>query len=100
MPPAARGRADAAGCGPGAPHADRRTPVILISIDTMRADRLPAYGYGAVATPAIDRLARDSVVFDEAFTASPLTLHQLQPRVQNLFWKDRRLTVSVMAGSR
>jgi RNA recognition motif-containing protein len=32
-------------------------------------------------------------------SASPLTLHQLQPRVQNLFWKDRRLTVSVMSTS-
>jgi tetratricopeptide (TPR) repeat protein len=63
-----------AGCGSQAPRIDRSTPVILISIDTLRADRLPAYGYGAVATPAIDRLAKDGVVFDEAFTASPLTL--------------------------
>jgi RNA recognition motif-containing protein len=30
-------------------------------------------------------------------SASALVLHQLQPRVQNLFWKDRRLTVSVMS---
>ena len=29
------------------------TPVVLISIDTLRSDRLPAYGYGAVDTPAI-----------------------------------------------
>jgi hypothetical protein len=33
-------------------------------------------------------------------SASTQMLHQLQPRVQNLFWKDRRLTVSVMAASR
>jgi hypothetical protein len=33
-------------------------------------------------------------------SASALQLHQLQPRVQNLFWKDRRLTVSVMSASR
>ena len=29
-------------------------PVILISIDSLRADHLPAYGYTKIATPAID----------------------------------------------
>jgi hypothetical protein len=33
-------------------------------------------------------------------SASVLMLNQLQPRVQSLFWKDRRLTVSVMSASR
>ena len=50
------------------------TPVILISIDTLRSDRLPAYGYDAVATPAIDRLRADSILFEQAFTQVPLTL--------------------------
>ena len=36
-------------------------PVILISVDTLRADRLPAYGYKTGKTPAIDALARDGV---------------------------------------
>ena len=49
-------------------------PVIVISIDTLRADRLPAYGYSGVATPAIDRLRRDGVLFENAYTHSPLTL--------------------------
>jgi len=49
-------------------------PVVLISIDTLRADHLPVYGYSAVATPAIDALARDGVVFDNAYSAIPLTL--------------------------
>jgi choline-sulfatase len=49
-------------------------PVILISIDTLRADHLPAYGYGAGSTPAIDRLAAAGVVFDEAYSQTPLTL--------------------------
>ncbi|MGH2670150.1 MAG: sulfatase-like hydrolase/transferase, partial [bacterium] len=39
-------------------------PVILISIDTLRADRLPAYGYTKVRTPAIDALAADGVLFE------------------------------------
>lgn len=49
-------------------------PVILISIDTLRADRLPIYGYRKVATPAIDALAGGGVVFDHAWAHSPQTL--------------------------
>ncbi|KAB2960673.1 MAG: sulfatase-like hydrolase/transferase, partial [Thermoanaerobaculia bacterium] len=49
-------------------------PIVVISVDTLRADRLPAYGYRQGATPALDRLARDSVVFDAAYTHYPLTL--------------------------
>ena len=49
-------------------------PIILISIDTLRADRLPAYGYTGVATPAIDRLAADGVLFERAYSHSPQTL--------------------------
>ncbi|MFW6198653.1 MAG: sulfatase-like hydrolase/transferase [Acidobacteriota bacterium] len=49
-------------------------PVVLISVDTLRADRLPAYGYDAVETPAIDRLAGDSLLFESAWAHVPLTL--------------------------
>ena len=49
-------------------------PIILISIDTLRADHLPIYGYRNVQTPAIDQLARDAVVFDRAYAHSPQTL--------------------------
>jgi choline-sulfatase len=49
-------------------------PVILISIDTLRADRLPAYGYTKVETPHLDALGRDSIVFDNAYSHCPLTL--------------------------
>ena len=52
----------------------RGAPVVLICVDTLRADRLPVYGYGKVATPAIDLLARDSIVFDNALAHVPLTL--------------------------
>jgi arylsulfatase A-like enzyme/Tfp pilus assembly protein PilF len=50
------------------------TPVVLISVDTLRADRLPAYGYRGVSTPALDALARDSIVFESAYAQAPLTL--------------------------
>jgi arylsulfatase A-like enzyme/Tfp pilus assembly protein PilF len=49
-------------------------PIVLISIDTLRADRLPAYGYRGVSTPALDALARDSIVFENAYAQTPLTL--------------------------
>ncbi len=50
------------------------TPVVLVSVDTLRSDRLPAYGYGGVETPAIDRLRRDGILFERAYTHVPLTL--------------------------
>lgn len=49
-------------------------PVIIVSIDTLRADRLPAWGYRNVETPAIDRLARAGIVFENAWSHVPLTL--------------------------
>ena len=50
------------------------TPIILISVDTLRLDRLPAYGYGGVETPAIDRLREDGILFERTYTHVPLTL--------------------------
>ncbi|MDX1644933.1 MAG: alkaline phosphatase family protein, partial [Thermoanaerobaculia bacterium] len=49
-------------------------PVVLISIDTLRADRLPAYGYEEVETPAIDALRNDSILYERAWSHIPLTL--------------------------
>ena len=49
-------------------------PVVVISIDTLRADHLPAYGYRAVRTPHLDALASEAVVFENAYTHCPLTL--------------------------
>ena len=49
-------------------------PIILISIDTLRADHLPIYGYTKVQTPNIDALAADGVVFNHAYSHVPETL--------------------------
>jgi len=49
-------------------------PIIIVSIDTLRADHLPAYGYQKVKTPAIDALAADGVVFERAYSHAPQTL--------------------------
>ena len=48
--------------------------VVLITIDTLRADHLGVYGAAAIETPAIDALARQGVRFENAFTPVPLTL--------------------------
>lgn len=64
-----------AGGGSGStPALPPDTPVILISIDTLRSDRLPAYGYRAIETPAIDRLRADAVLFERAYCHMSLTL--------------------------
>ena len=49
-------------------------PVIIISIDTLRADRLPMFGYEGVATPHLDAFRRDSILFTNAYSHVPLTL--------------------------
>lgn len=47
--------------------------VILITIDTLRADRLGCYGNTQVETPTMDALARDGVLFEKAIAQVPLT---------------------------
>ncbi|MDQ3279871.1 MAG: sulfatase-like hydrolase/transferase [Acidobacteriota bacterium] len=67
----------AASCRQGAGEAkieSRNAPVIIISIDTLRADHLPAYGYQNVQTPAIDALRADAILFTNAYAHVPLTL--------------------------
>lgn len=48
--------------------------VLLITMDTTRADHLPMYGYKNVKTPNLDRLASNSFVFEDAVSQVPLTL--------------------------
>jgi len=51
-----------------------RDNVLLITIDTLRADHLGCYGYKDIRTPTIDALARDGVLFPMAISQVPLTL--------------------------
>ncbi len=51
-----------------------RTNVLLVTIDTLRADRLGAYGNESGLTPNLDRLARAGVLFENASAVAPLTL--------------------------
>jgi arylsulfatase A-like enzyme len=57
-----------------APVADPTRPdVVLVSIDTLRADHLGAYGRSPTITPEMDRVAREGVVFTRGLAASPWT---------------------------
>src|SRR5512134_442403 len=48
--------------------------IVLVTLDTTRADRLSPYGLMDVSMPALDRLAREGIVFDQATSVAPLTL--------------------------
>jgi arylsulfatase len=56
--------------GSGVPKAER---VLLITCDTLRADRLGVYGAQEGLTPNLDAFAADCVVFDKAYSSAPLT---------------------------
>ena len=58
-----------AGC-----RARSRPDVLLITLDTTRADHLGAYGYPQPTTPVLDALAAESVLFTQAYTTNPITL--------------------------
>ena len=63
-------------CAAGGSRADSARPrgIVIVTLDTTRADSLPAYGFRGVTTPAIDRLAREGTTFDNAASVAPLTL--------------------------
>ena len=48
--------------------------VLFVTVDTLRADRLPAYGETGVRTPTLDALAARGTVFERCMSATPLTL--------------------------
>lgn len=49
-------------------------PIVVISVDTLRSDRLPVYGYDRVETPAFDALREDAILFERAYSPVPMTL--------------------------
>jgi hypothetical protein len=48
--------------------------LLVITLDTTRADRIGIYGYPEIDTPNLDRLGREGVVFEQAESVAPLTL--------------------------
>ena len=73
--------------------------VILITVDTLRADALSAYDRDAAPTPYIDQLARDGLMFTKALSPAPWTLPAMasimtgvSPSVHGAIKRDSRLS--------
>ena len=69
--------------------------VILISIDTLRADHLSAYGYGQPTSSHLDQLSQEGVLFEQAYCQAVITtpshatmLSSLYPRTHGLYYND------------
>jgi len=60
------------GCGKTGPK--KKLNVLVVSIDTLRADHVSCYGYGKPTTPNADRLAEEGHVWSRAYTTMPTTL--------------------------
>ena len=60
--------------GPGSVRREPGLDVLLVTIDTLRADALGCYGNPAVETPWIDRLASGGVLFEQAHAQNVVTL--------------------------
>jgi len=75
--------------------------VIMIVLDTARADHFSFYGYPRATTPFLEQLAKDSVVFENAFSTAPWTLPShasfftgLYPSEHNCHYENMRLAKS------
>ena len=60
------------GFGPATPRS--RLNLLLVTLDTARADRLGCYGYTPARTPRLDRLAAEGIRFERAYATAPITL--------------------------
>jgi arylsulfatase A-like enzyme len=67
------------------PAKPARPSVILVSIDTLRADHVGLYGYARPTTPFLDRWAQGGVVFERAFTTAAWTLVAHMTMLTGLF---------------
>jgi arylsulfatase A-like enzyme len=62
------------GCERRPPSKSRAVNIVLITVDTLRADRLGPYGYTRNRTPSIERLSREGILYEHAFCDSTWTL--------------------------
>src|SRR5262245_2219250 len=65
--------------------ATRRPDIILITIDALRADRVSAYGWTRLTSPALDAFARDAVMFTNAIAQAPYTKASIASLMTGLY---------------
>lgn len=81
LPGLGTGTAAASAAPPPVPPPSTKPSLLLITLDTVRADRTSLYGYGKPTTRELEKLAERAIVFDHAFAAAPDTQHALVPVV-------------------
>jgi choline-sulfatase len=76
--------------------------VVLVVVDSVRADHLGCYGYGRPTSPVIDRLAARGLLFESHVTAAPLPHPALASLLTGLYPKSHGLTATTgpLAASR
>lgn len=88
-----------AGCGPGGSGpAAPRANIVLITIDTLRADHLGCYGYFRDTSPNLDALAKESVVFDQAFAVMATTLPSHASMLTGRYPLEHGIVANLMHG--
>ena len=70
---------------------NKTPPIILITVDTLRADHLGSYGYPRLTSPNIDSLAIDGITFEQAFTAVPKTSPSLASIMSGMYPRNHRI---------
>ncbi len=73
------------------PEPAERTPIVLISIDTLAATHLSAYGYDRETTPNLAALAAEGVLFEHCITNAPWTLPSYLGLLSGLYPDSHRL---------
>ena len=71
-----------------APPPQRRPDLILITLDTVRADRTSLYGYDKATTPRLKQLGETGVVFEHAYATGSDTQGALVPLLSGRYYRD------------
>lgn len=81
------------GAAPGETPMLERPNVLLITIDTLRADHLGAYGYERPTSPVIDKLAREGVIFEQSRSQGPMTCFSVPVLMTGRYFTEIKRTI-------
>ncbi len=89
-------------CSPQDPVPRQPHPIIIVDVDTLRADHLGCYGYHRDTSPNIDAFSAESVFFEKAFGQAPSTppsqtsiLTGLYPSSHGMIYDDDRVPLAI-----
>ncbi|MCZ6784029.1 MAG: sulfatase-like hydrolase/transferase, partial [Proteobacteria bacterium] len=77
--------------GCGAPHPPARPNILLVSLDTLRADHLSTYGYERLTSPFLSELASQGVKFERAFVNTLATTVSHTTMLSSLYQETHRV---------